>query len=102
MNLNDPRGEEALKPKSLREVTTSISQKAKGYESERISSWPSQRGTRIQENISTKFRMFWRRTPGGPQIKFCLGPPKGFGQHCRDVKRVFIQAETLQVHRQHE
>ena len=34
MNLNDPRGEGALKPKSWREVTTSTSQKAKGYESE--------------------------------------------------------------------
>ena len=72
MSLNDSRGQEALKPKSSFEVTTSISQKAKGYESERIkvllfSRLLSQKGTRIQEITSTRLRIFRSNSAQGPQ-----------------------------------
>ena len=32
---------------------------------------------------------------GGPQIKFCLGPPKGLGQHCRSGMLDCVHANQM-------
>ena len=76
ISRNHPRGQEDLQPKSSREVTTSRSQKAKGYEAERI--W----GVALLQlaipkrhqntgNHIYQIQNFWRGGSSDPSSPFC-------------------------------